>query len=87
LTVVITTRWQAVAMSDHTSPRGLVLWRSPWVWPPAAIMLAAVAGQWLGGVGALIVLAVIAGGATIGLTGIGRSSAQLAAPILRIFRK
>jgi hypothetical protein len=60
-------------MSTSPPPRRRVLWRSPWAWPPVGIVLAAVAGQWLGHAVALIVLCVVAILATLGLLEIVRT--------------
>lgn len=74
-------------MSDHLPSKRPVLWRSPWAWPPVGIALAAISGQRLGGVGALTVLAIVAGIAVIGLTGLMSQFAKRTAMLQRIFRK
>jgi hypothetical protein len=51
------------------------------------ITLAAMSGQWLGGVGALTVLAIVAGIAVIGLTGLMDPLVKRLATPQRIFRK
>lgn len=61
------------------SARQRVLWRSPWAWPAVAIVLAAVSGQWLGGGGALAVLAIVTTVAMLGVTGLTASLVKLLA--------
>lgn len=78
-----------LAVSDHLPWKRPVLWlwRSPWAWPPVGITLAAISGQRLGGVGALTVLAIVAGIAVVGLTGLMSPFAKRTAALQRIFRK
>jgi hypothetical protein len=74
-------------MSDHRSLRRSVLWRSPWAWPPVGITLAAISGQWLGVVGTLTVLAIVAGIAVIGFTDLMGPLVKRVTTPKRIFRK